>query len=128
MLVEQGATGEFDGLANGGQRDASATAHVADEIPRMSVRYVVQDLPDHDTGAFEGGLAVADERVGHNVFAKFEALGFAVGFGFHVVVENCAMGGAIWQACAGRRPAQSSSRLQPTRRRHGDRIAQSWAI
>ena len=97
MPVEQGATCEFDRLRYGGQRNAPAPPHVADEFPGMTIRYVVQYLPDHDAGAFEGGFAVADQGIGHDKLPEFDDVLLAIDFGLHAVLEECALVVASWQ-------------------------------
>jgi hypothetical protein len=48
----------------------------------------IQNLPDHDTRAFERGFAVADFGVGHDIFAQFNAPMFSV---FHCHYYSRAM-------------------------------------
>ena len=47
---------------------------VANEIPGTSVSHILQNLPDHDARAFEGGFAVTNRGVRHDVLAQFDAL------------------------------------------------------
>jgi len=63
-----------DGFGYRAQRDTPAPALVADKVPRPAFGHIFQHLPDHDACAFECGFAVADFRVGHDVFAQFNAL------------------------------------------------------
>ena len=88
MFVEQGVPGEFDRLRDGGQRDAPAPSLATDEFPRMSLGYIIQDLPNHDARTLEGRFAVANQRIGHDVLAEFQALGFAVRFRLHITGES----------------------------------------
>jgi hypothetical protein len=48
------------------------------------VSQFIKDLPNHDARAFECRLAVADQRIGDDVFAKFEAFGLAVCSCLHI--------------------------------------------
>jgi hypothetical protein len=69
--------GEPDGFGYRTQWDAPAPALVADKVPRPAFGHVLQDLADHDARAFEGGFAVADFRVSHDVLAQFNAFRYA---------------------------------------------------
>jgi hypothetical protein len=73
VLSEQGLLREPDSLGYRAQRDASTPAMVANEVPRPSRGYIIQDLPDHDARPFERGLAVANFGVGHDIFAQLDA-------------------------------------------------------
>ena len=108
MFVEQGAAGDFDGLSNGGQWDASTPPVATDEFPRVPFRHIVQHLPDHDPGALEGGFAAADERVGDNVFSEFHARGFVVHFCFHALAKEFHSKPGGLQACL-QRPDEKQS-------------------
>jgi len=71
---EPGGLCKSDGFGDRAQRNAPTPALVADKIPRPALGDIVQHLPDHDTGALESGLAMADFGVGHDIFAQFNAL------------------------------------------------------
>src|SRR5205823_3253906 len=86
VSVEQSTTGEFDCLGYRCQGNAPAPPLVADELPGVSVRYVIQYLPDHNTGAFEGGFTMADQRIGHDELSEFNYVLLVIDFGFHAVV------------------------------------------
>jgi len=89
LSIEQSLACEFDRLSDGCERDAPAPSLAANELPGVPICNVVEHLPNHDAGALEGRFAVADEGIGHNVLAEFDALGFAVGFTLHTVVGIC---------------------------------------
>jgi hypothetical protein len=72
--------GKLHTLGNGGAGHAPAPS-LDNFSRRHAVGKFVENLPDHDAGAFERGFAVADLRVGHNVFAQFNALAASI---FHV--------------------------------------------
>jgi hypothetical protein len=74
ISFEQRFLRESDGFGYRCQRDAPTPAPVADKVPGPAFGHVLQDLPDHDARTFKSGFAVADFRVGHDVFAQFNAL------------------------------------------------------
>jgi len=82
MSVQQGAASETDAFGDGGTGDLPIPGF-DDFSGRHAVGQFIEDLPDHDAGAFERRLAVADQRIGDDVFAEFEAFGFAVRSGLH---------------------------------------------
>ena len=70
--VQECATRDVNGFEHGGLAHAPAPG-IHDLVNGFAAREVFKNLPDHDAGAFEGGFAVADERVGHDVFSEFKA-------------------------------------------------------
>ena len=72
VFVQKGAAGKSNTFGDGGRGDLAAPSF--DNLSgRHAVRQLVEDLPDHDASALEGGFAVADQGVGDDMFAEFEA-------------------------------------------------------
>ena len=83
MSVQQRAASETDAFGDGGTGDLPIPGF-DDFSGRHAVGQFIEDLPHHDACAFERRLAVADQRIGDDVLAEFEAFGFAVRSGLHI--------------------------------------------
>src|SRR6058998_3307078 len=85
MLIQQGPASEADAF-----RD-SVTSYLAipsldDRVGRHAVSQLIENLPDHDAGALESGLPMADQWIGDDMFAEFQASRPAICSDLHVVV------------------------------------------
>lgn len=72
MFIQQRLPGQTNSFGNGG------FAHLPipggyDLVDRFTAGQRIQHLPDHDARALEGRLAVADFRIGDDVFAQFDS-------------------------------------------------------
>ena len=101
LFVQQGTLSHTDTLGDGGAADFAAPS-LHDFSGRHAVSEFVEDLPDHDPCAFEGGFAVADQWISDDVFTEFEAFGFAVRFRSHTVAEDSRLAEGDLQACGGK--------------------------
>lgn len=97
-LVLEEVTGHLHSFGNGRHRHLAAPGP-NDALPRGAVSDLFENLEDHNSGAFEGGLAVADSRVGDDVRPQFHGLGLAVGFLFHAVGSEFHLEAGGLQAC-----------------------------
>jgi hypothetical protein len=70
--IEEGSLGQAHRLRDGRHRQPSTPSDLAYEVPRLSVSDVLQNLPYHDPCALEGGFAMADPRVGHDMLAQLD--------------------------------------------------------
>ena len=97
ISVQQGAASETDAFGDGGTGDLPIPGF--DNFSgRQAVGQFIEDLPDHDAGAFERRLAVADQRIGDDVFAEFEAFGLAVRSCLHIASVDCGLTECALQA------------------------------
>lgn len=80
VRIQQSGSSQSYGFANGSRRYSSTPANLADEIPRLSFRHVLQDLPHHDTCALESQLPMANAWFGNNVFAQLDPWRRRAGF------------------------------------------------
>lgn len=69
MAVEERGPGQANGFSNGFPGDASGPGF-DNGIPGFAAFEGIQHLPDNDAGAFESRFAVANQRVGDDVFAE----------------------------------------------------------
>jgi len=83
MSVEQGAPSQADAFGDGAPGDLPIPGF-DDFSGRHAMGKFIEDLPHHDTGAFERRLAVADQWIGDDVLAEFEAFHFAVHSCLHI--------------------------------------------
>ena len=69
--------GQFHSLCNGFHRDFAAPGP-DNAFPRRSESDLLENLENHDARALERRLAVADLRIGDDVFAEVDSFGFVV--------------------------------------------------
>ena len=73
LLVQQGGLRKAYGLTHSGDRNSSAPAYLADELPRFAFGDVVQHLKNHDTSAFKRRLAMANPGISNDKLAELSA-------------------------------------------------------
>src|SRR6266568_1094394 len=81
--------GDRDGFGNGLVGNA-AIPLATDLGPRQAAIELLENDPNHDTGASERGLATADFRVGHDVAAEFDAPGLTIRLRLHASATDYA--------------------------------------
>src|SRR5437588_11308071 len=88
-LVLKQFAGQFHGFGDSCHRNFAAPRPDY-PLPRRAIGHLFQYLEYHNARAFEGRFAVADLRIGYDVFAEFQAIAFAICLRFHAVILNTA--------------------------------------
>ena len=78
MAIQQSFPRQTHSLGDGAFADL-AIPRLDDFIGGFSTPQRVEHLPDHDARPFEGGLTMANLRVGHDVLAQLEPHGGPLG-------------------------------------------------
>ena len=82
FILEQ-VPGQFHGFSDGFHRNFAAPGP-DNAFPRRTESDLLQDLEDHNPRSLKCRFPVTDLRIGDDVFAEFEAFGFAVRSGLHI--------------------------------------------
>jgi hypothetical protein len=96
-FVTEEVAGQFHGFRDRGHRDFTPP-RPNNPLPRRAAGDLFQHLKHHDSRSLESRPAVANSRIGHDVFAKFNGPGLVDDFRFHAVAWEFALATACLQA------------------------------
>jgi len=101
-FVTEEVAGQFHGFRDRGHRDFTPP-RPNNPLPRRAAGDLFQHLEHHDSRSLESRPAMANSRIGHDVFAEFNRPRLVVDFPFHAVdwesaLPTASLQGRPWSA------------------------------